>query len=127
MADDETTTERLVEALSQLIAAAPTLESPRAVRLPDPTGLELDTVDLPRDAFFGPARAVPAGQAVGQVAAEQITPYPPGIPAIVPGERISADVIDYLKTGLQAGMVLPDPADPTLETIRITAGRQHPA
>jgi arginine/lysine/ornithine decarboxylase len=55
------------------------------------------------------------------VSAEQITPYPPGIPAIIPGERITAEVIDYLRTGLQAGMVLPDPADPTLKTIRVTA------
>ena len=47
------------------------------------------------------------------------TPYPPGIPAVVPGERISAEVVDYLQSGLRAGMVLPDPADPTLETIRV--------
>jgi arginine/lysine/ornithine decarboxylase len=124
MADDETTTHRLIDALSQLIAAAPTLESPPAVRLPDPTGLELETVELPRDAFFGPAHAVAARQAIGQVAAEQITPYPPGIPAIIPGERISAEVVEYLESGLQAGMVLPDPADPTLKTIRVTAGGQ---
>ena len=51
--------------------------------------------------------------------AEQITPYPPGIPAILPGERITADVLDYLRTGLTAGMVLPDPVDPELSTIRV--------
>jgi arginine decarboxylase len=55
------------------------------------------------------------------VCAEQITPYPPGIPALIPGERITTGLIDYLRTGLAAGMVLPDPADPTLETIRVTA------
>src|SRR5437588_9226518 len=107
MADDESTTHRLVDALLQLIAAAPTLPDPGVVNLPDPTGLELETVDLPRDPFFGPVRAMPARQAVGQVAAEQITPYPPGIPAVVPGERISAEVVAHLASGLQAGMVLP--------------------
>ena len=65
---------------------------------------------------------MPVAEAVGRVAAEQITPYPPGIPAVVPGERLTAEVLDYLRTGLQAGMVLPDPADPTLATIRVTAG-----
>jgi hypothetical protein len=30
-------------------------------------------------------------------------------------------VIDYLRSGLRAGMVLPDPADPQLETVRVTA------
>jgi len=31
------------------------------------------------------------------------------------------EVIDFLLSGLEAGMVLPDPADPKLETIRVTA------
>jgi arginine decarboxylase len=119
MADDDTTAKRLLNALEQLVVAAPKMPSPAPVHLPDPSGLELDTVDLPRDAFFGSARSVPAAQAIGRVAAEQITPYPPGIPAVVPGERISAEVVDYLQSGLRAGMVLPDPADPTLETIRV--------
>jgi arginine/lysine/ornithine decarboxylase len=62
---------------------------------------------------------VPADEAAGRVAAEQITPYPPGIPAILPGERINAAVVEYLRTGAEAGMVLPDPADPTVKTIRV--------
>ncbi len=49
------------------------------------------------------------------------TPYPPGIPVILPGERINDEVVDYLLSGLKAGMVLPDPADPSLETVRVTA------
>ncbi len=57
--------------------------------------------------------------AVGRIAADQITPYPPGIPVILPGERINQEVIDYLRTGLDAGMTLPDPADPSLKTIRV--------
>jgi arginine decarboxylase len=39
----------------------------------------------------------------------------------VPGERITAGTIDYLRSGLTAGMVLPDPANPSLKTIRVTA------
>lgn len=48
-------------------------------------------------------------------------PVPAGIPALVPGERISREILDYLCTGLAAGMVLPDPADPSLDTVRVTA------
>jgi arginine decarboxylase len=59
-------------------------------------------------------------RAAGRVCAEQITPYPPGMPAIIPGQRITTELLDYLRTGLAAGMVLPDPADPTLETIRVS-------
>ncbi len=121
LAHDEHTTGRLHEALERLVTAAPTLPSPHPVRIPDPDGLELTSVALPRDAFFGPAETVPAKQAIGRVAAEQITPYRSGIPVIVPGERISSEVIDCLLSGLKAGMVLPDPADPSLATLRVTA------
>jgi arginine/lysine/ornithine decarboxylase len=119
IADDDASGRRLTDALRALIEAAPTLPAPPPVALPSPGELELETVTLPRDAFFGPAEDIPAREAVGRVAAEQITPYPPGIPVIVPGERINAAVVDYLKSGLQAGMVLPDPADPALNTIRV--------
>ena len=123
MADDEATVARLIGALEALVAAAPQLPTPPAVKLPQPSELELDSVERPRDAFFGPAESVPTREAIGRVAAEQITPYPPGIPAVVPGERINREVIDYLLSGLEAGMVLPDPADPQLETVRVTADR----
>jgi arginine decarboxylase len=76
---------------------------------------------LPRDAFFAPKETVAARQAIGRIAAEQITPYPPGIPVIIPGERITAPLLDYLRSGLAAGMQLPDPADPSLDTIRVVA------
>jgi arginine decarboxylase len=121
ISDDEETVERLRSGLTALIAAAPELPRPHEVKLPEPRDLELESVMRPRDAFFGPVEHVPVQEAIGRVAAEQITPYPPGIPAVVPGERINREVIDYLRSGLEAGMVLPDPADPKLDTVRVTA------
>jgi arginine decarboxylase len=76
-------------------------------------------VGAPRDAFFSRFEDVKAKDAVGRIAAEQITPYPPGIPVILPGERINQEVVDYLLSGLDAGMTLPDPADASLKTIRV--------
>jgi arginine decarboxylase len=64
---------------------------------------------------------VPVQDAAGEIAAEQVTPYPPGIPVIVPGERINTAVIDYVTSGLHAGMVLPDPADHDFDTMRVVA------
>jgi arginine/lysine/ornithine decarboxylase len=119
MADDDATARRLLDALEALIDAAPAMPPAPPVDLPAPHELELETAVLPRDAFFGPTEDVPARQAIGRVAAEQVTPYPPGIPAIVPGEVINTAVVDYLESGLKAGMVLPDPADTTLRTIRV--------
>ena len=115
MADDEQTAERLLTALP---SSAPRRLRPCPARagcdLPDPGRPGAGHAStLPRDAFFGRGRdTCPATEAVGRIAAEQITPYPPGIPAIVPGERITAEVLDYLRTGLRAGMVLPDRAGP---------------
>ncbi|MBT1004063.1 hypothetical protein KIH31_15860 [Paenarthrobacter sp. DKR-5] len=43
----------------------------------------------------------------------------PGVPAVVPGERLNDGVLEYLRTGSEAGMVLPDPADPDFNTIRV--------
>ena len=120
-ADGKDTAERLVDALWAWRTSAETFEEPPRIRLPSPREIALETVMLPRDAFFAAVEQVPAQQAVGRVAAEQITPYPPGIPAVVPGELLTEVVIDYLRSGLAAGMNVPDPADPTLATWRVVA------
>ncbi len=119
VADDDGTAGRLLQALGQLTDAAGELPDRQSVQIPDPPDLELETVNRPRDAFFSQFEDVKAREAIGRIAAEQITPYPPGVPVVVPGERINQAVIDYLLTGLKAGMVLPDPADPSLKTIRV--------
>jgi arginine decarboxylase len=119
IADDASTAGRLLRALGGLTSAASELPKPKVIRIPDPPDLELETVNRPRDAFFSQFEDVDATDAVGRIAAEQITPYPPGIPVIVPGERINQHVVDYLLSGLEAGMTLPDPADPSLKTIRV--------
>jgi len=121
IADDVDTTERLVDALDALSSAsAPTSSIPR-VAIPAPDEIELESVMAPRRAFFGPTRQVAAEDAVGCIAAEQLTPYPPGIPAVIPGERLGAAVIDYLRSGLAAGMAIPDATDPELHTFRCAA------
>lgn len=49
----------------------------------------------------------------------------PGIPAILPGKRMNGAVIEYLRSGVDAGMVLPDPADLSMKTARVVAN-DHP-
>ncbi|GAA3273893.1 hypothetical protein GCM10010493_60140 [Streptomyces lavendulae subsp. grasserius] len=55
----------------------------------------------------------------GRIAAEMPTPYPPGIPATLPGERLTKDVLRYLRTGVEAGMVVPDAVDTQVTTVRV--------
>jgi lysine decarboxylase len=117
-ADDKATGERLLDGLWAWRKAANDFDPPPQIRLPSPSEIELESIQLPRDAFFGDVESVPAEKANGRISAEQITPYPPGIPAVVPGERLNDAVIDYLRTGLNAGMNVPDAADTSLETFR---------
>lgn len=79
------------------------------------------TVLSPREAFLGPSRVVPISEAVGEVSCESIAGYPPGIPALLPGERISAEVIGYLHDLAAAGARLYGASDPAFETIEVVA------
>jgi arginine decarboxylase len=119
--DDEQTVERLLRALEDLASRHGEIEPSPPVRIPSPAHLDLETVMLPRDAFFGPTESVPAEQAAGRVAAELATPYPPGVPVLVPGDLITREAIEYLRSGLAAGMQLPDPASSSLETVKVVA------
>jgi arginine/lysine/ornithine decarboxylase len=119
IADDESTAATLLRAVAVLGEAG--LPAPREVDLPSPSDLELRTEMLPRDAFFADTEQVAAGEAVGRVAAEMITPYPPGAPAVLPGEVITTAVLDYLRSGVDAGMQLPDPVDADLRSVRVVA------
>jgi lysine decarboxylase len=78
---------------------------------------ENEVVVPPREAFLGPADAVPVAEAPGRVSAESIAGYPPGIPALLPGERITAELIAYLHELRDAGARLHGASDPAFETI----------
>ncbi|BCJ47694.1 ornithine decarboxylase [Actinoplanes ianthinogenes] len=115
-ADDEAAVERLAEACESLAAKPPQPDRP-APHVPKLEKLDLEQAMNPREAFF--ARTEQVADPVGRISAEMISPYPPGVPAILPGERFTGEVVEYLRAGLAAGMVLPDAADPELATFRV--------
>ncbi|MEU0084364.1 ornithine decarboxylase [Streptomyces sp. NPDC006274] len=118
-ADDESSADRLLTALRDVPGHAPRFGPAPVVEVPDPAELRLEQVMLPRDAYFGRVEQVSWEDAVGRVSAEMHTPYPPGIPAALPGERLNKAVLRYLRSGAGAGMVIPDGADPEVRTIRV--------
>ncbi|MEV5433653.1 ornithine decarboxylase [Streptomyces sp. NPDC052701] len=120
-ADDDTTEEVLVDALRALVDHADSIERRPPVHLPDPSALELEQAMLPRDAFFAPVEHVPAERAAGRISAEMISPYPPGVPVVAPGEVITDEVLDYLRSGVEHGMLIPDAADSSVRTLRVVA------
>jgi len=84
-----------------------------------PSALEHGTAIPPREAFLGEGETVSVSEAVGRISAEIIAGYPPGIPALLPGERITAEVIGYLQELTSAGARLHGAADPTFSTVRV--------
>jgi lysine decarboxylase len=81
--------------------------------------LENEMVVAPRDAFLGAAERVAVEQAVGRVSCESIAGYPPGIPALLPGERITAETVDYLRELVSSGARLHGASDPAFATITV--------
>jgi arginine decarboxylase len=81
--------------------------------------LENEMAVSPRDAFLGEAEAVPVESAVGRISCESIAGYPPGIPALLPGERITAEAIAYLRELRDAGARLHGASDQSFETITV--------
>ncbi|MFI0240249.1 aminotransferase class I/II-fold pyridoxal phosphate-dependent enzyme [Streptomyces sp. NPDC016845] len=118
-ADDADSTEKLISALLDVATHAEELRPAEQMYVPDPGSLRLEQVMLPRDAYFGRVEHVPWDKAAGRVTAEMLTPYPPGIPAALPGERLDRDVLRYLREGVRAGMVVPDAADTEVRTVRV--------
>jgi arginine/lysine/ornithine decarboxylase len=74
---------------------------------------------LPREAFLADTEFVPFKLSAGRICAEVITPYPPGIPVISPGEEISPEIIDYLALEKKAGVKMQGPYDDALRFIRV--------
>jgi arginine decarboxylase len=76
----------------------------------------------PRDAFFGPTRMVKLEAAAGEIAAEPVSPYPPGVPVVVPGQRITGAIVDFPSTNMSDGRYVEGASDPSLDQIRVTDG-----
>ena len=79
------------------------------------------TVLSPRAAFLGVREHVPVAAAEGRIAAECLAAYPPGIPNVLPGERLTRATLATLRRTLEHGGVVRGAADPTLRTLLVVA------
>jgi arginine decarboxylase len=109
---------RLVDALRHAVQELGAEKEPskRPFTPPPPWGpLELP----PRDAFFGPQEVIPFSEAVGRIAAESLAAYPPGIPNVLPGERLTQETGDYINEVVEHGGWVRGAVDRSLRTIRV--------
>jgi arginine decarboxylase len=113
--------DRLVDALRDLVDAKG--DPGKDARFDMPTRAELRTrqVMAPRDAFYAPTEMVKPPDAVGRVSAELVTPYPPGIPAAVPGELYTPAIVDYVEQVAAAGGYLEGAVHAALDRLRVVA------
>jgi lysine decarboxylase len=83
------------------------------------SALRYDVAVSPREAFLGQAELVDVDAAVGRISSESIAGYPPGIPALLPGERITAELVAYLRELVRAGARLHGASDPEFRTVNV--------
>ena len=109
--------ERLVSALSEI----------RRHYQKDPAGMltqeyvEPEVVMSPQDAFYADKVSLPLGQSEGRVCSEFVMCYPPGIPILAPGERITAEILEHICYAKEKGCSMTGSEDPELQFINVLA------
>ena len=110
--------DRLVAGVTAIASAARARGAGARSPAADPFGAPPEIAMTPRESFFAPVAAVPIAAASGRIAAEPITPYPPGIPVVMPGERLTAEIVEGLLALRRAGSPI-SAADPQLNSVRV--------
>jgi len=105
----------LVEALRKLSEG----RSENMIRKVTPIPDSLEMIVSPRDAFYNAKKTVRLEEAAGEIAGEMVMVYPPGIPVICLGERITEDIIEYLKLLKEEKCQLQGTSDPKVDYIRV--------
>ena len=75
----------------------------------------------PQEAFYAKKRRVPMKESTGLVAGEFVMSYPPGIPIVAPGERITPDVLEHILFAKEKGCFMTGTEDMNLEYINVLA------
>lgn len=73
----------------------------------------------PKDAFYSDKTVLPLENSAGRIAAEYVMSYPPGIPIVAPGERITKEIIGYISYAREKGCFLTGTQDPEVEQILV--------
>ena len=107
--------ERLVSALAEI----------RRLYQTDSSGLlsqeyiAPEVVASPQDAFYADKKSLPLRDSLGCVCSEFVMCYPPGIPILAPGERITSEILDYIEYAKAKGCSMTGPEDPDILNINV--------
>ena len=84
--------------------------------------IDPEVVLSPQEAFYAAKRSVPLKSSAGMVCSEFVMCYPPGIPILAPGERITQEILDYIEYAKIKGCSLTGPEDPEILNINVLEG-----
>ncbi|MFH1823733.1 MAG: aminotransferase class I/II-fold pyridoxal phosphate-dependent enzyme [Candidatus Firestonebacteria bacterium] len=84
-----------------------------------------EVVLTPREASFSVTKKVSFKDSIGLICAEIVSPYPPGIPLLVPGERITKEAYNYLHLLKELGNIINGQDDKSLQTIKVVCETRH--
>ena len=73
----------------------------------------------PQDAFYAPKESLPLRETAGRVCSEFVMCYPPGIPILAPGERITDPILDYIEYAKEKGCSMTGPENPEIERLNV--------
>ncbi|MDP4092367.1 MAG: aminotransferase class I/II-fold pyridoxal phosphate-dependent enzyme [Bacillota bacterium] len=107
--------EALINALGDISSKTDVQDYKNAVVIPPAPRM----IVSPRDAFYSPKKVVALDKSEGEIAGEMVMAYPPGIPVICMGERITKDVVDYIKILKKERCELQGASDPHVDYIRV--------
>ncbi len=81
--------------------------------------IDPEVVMSPQEAFYAAKKSMPLKESAGMVCSEFVMCYPPGIPILAPGERITRDILDYIEYAKVKGCSLTGPEDPEILNINV--------
>lgn len=76
----------------------------------------------PQDAFYADKESLPIRETDGRVCSEFVMCYPPGIPILAPGERITKEILDYIEYAKEKGCSMTGPENPDIERLNVLKG-----
>lgn len=81
-----------------------------------------DVAVSPHEAFYGESQSLPIEETAGMVCTEFVMCYPPGIPILAPGERITPQILDYIRYAKEKGCSMTGPEDPEILRLNVLKG-----
>ena len=81
--------------------------------------IQPEVVCTPQEAFYADKRQIPIRETAGAICAELVMCYPPGIPILTPGERITGEIIEYILYAKEKGCSLQGTQDPSVQLLNV--------